>query len=120
MNTLENPLFMKRVNRITDLVRHSVDVDHVVEIKFVDDEDYEHKLVFVVNNLLEFSGFYHVVSKNRKVCANEYWIIDVSSKEWRHHEIDDYGKYRNLMLDECKINIDDVLKKLDLIIVELI
>lgn len=119
MNTLENPLFMKRVNRITDLVRHSVDVDHVVEIKFVDDEDYKHKFEFIINNLWSVL-FYHIISKNREVCANEYWIIDVPSKEWRHHGIDGCRKYRNLMLDECKINIDDVLKKLDLLIVELI
>ena len=117
MNTLENPLFMKRVNKIIDLVRHNV--DHGVEIKFVDDEDYEHKLVFDVYNLWSF-WFSHIIFKNRKVCANEYWIIDVSSKEWRYHGIDDCRKYRNLMLDECKFKIDDVLKKLDLIIVELI
>ena len=119
MNTLENPLFMKRVNRIIDLVRHSVDVDHVVEIKFVDNEDYEHKFVFAIYNLWSF-WFSHIIFKNRKECANEYWIIDVSSKEWRYHDIDGCRKYRNLMLDKCKFNIDDILKKLDLLIIELI
>lgn len=120
MNALEDPIFMKRVNKIIDLV--GLKTGHDSEIKFMDDEGYQHKLEFILFDLGCSIWVGHTIFKKDIICVSEYWVVDVASKEWSHHCAHDNNtrKYRNQLMDRCSFNIDDVLNKLDLAIVDLI
>ena len=119
MNALEDPIFMNRLNKIIDLV--GLKTGHDSEIRFMDDEGYQHKLVFILFHIGCSIWVGHNIFKKDKICASEYWVVDGTSKEWKHYGQDNnVRKYRNQLMDRCSFNIDDILKKLDLLIIELI
>ena len=118
MNVLEDPLFMKRLNKMLDLI--SPKTKHAPVIIFIDDGEYEHKLEFFLFGLRSY-WLGHIVFKKNTVYATEYWIIDVASRKLKFHCVGDAAKkYPDLMLDRCRFDVDGVLKKFDLAIVELV
>lgn len=119
MNALEDPIFMKRLNKIIDLV--GLKTGHDSEIRFMDDEGYQHKLEFILFDLGCSIWVGHTIFKKDKIRASEYWVVDGASKEWSHYgHHSNLRKYQNQLMDRCSFNIDDVLNKLDLVIVDLI
>ena len=120
MKIFDDTRFTKKLNSIFDLLSRTK-ICAMPRIIFTDDEGFTHKLEFLWFKIQNNYWLGHTATKKSTVCIVENWTFNGKTRKIDYH----CPAYPIILrtdkcLENVSFNVDDLLNKMDLLMVEMV
>ena len=120
MKIFDDTRFTKKLNSIFDLLSKTK-IHKVPRIIFRDDDGFTHKLEFLWFKIQNNYWIGHTATRKDKLYIVENWTFDGKTRNIvRHEPAFSIIEKPDKSLEKTSLNTNDILKKMDLLMVELI
>ena len=118
MNIFEDGRFVKKLNNVFDLLHGTI--LEIPCVHFKDDEGYSHKLEFLWFKIQDKYWMSHVAFIGKNVCYVEHWTFDDKTREVLPGPKCRTTGNLDKSIECINFNMNDLLIKMDVVIVGLI
>ena len=118
MNIFEDVRFVKKLNSIIDLIDERV--LEIPKVRFTDYEGFGHKFEFLWFKVQNCYWMGHVAYRKSSVHSVEHWTFDGETREMKYGPKCRTAGNADRSIECVDFDMDELLKRMDLVIVELI
>ena len=120
MKIFDDTRFTKKLNSIFDLLSKT-EIHRVPRIIFRDDDGFTHKLEFLWFKIQNNYWMGHVATRKEAIYVVENWTFSGTTRKVIHHDpAFRVMKKVDKRIENVPFNVDDLLKKMDLLMVEML
>ena len=118
MTIKERSAFLEKVKCLFKVI-HRDDQDNSIEL--IDSDNFVHRFEFAKSLIGPDYLVSHMVFDHfREFCFNEMWYFDSVNYNIIEEQRDMVGKNKDKVFERCKINMNELFRKMDLLTVKII